>query len=100
MIPEYRSFTHNLTDPITSLLEYYRNSEFPNQDELMLNSGGPVTDLSEYSFLPCIQSIRILFFEPMSELEEGKSSALDGEINLGKNNPLIVLVQKFKNSGW
>ena len=61
MIPEYRSFTHNLTDPITSLLEYYRNSEFPNQDELMLNSGGPVTDLSEYSFLPCIQSIRILF---------------------------------------
>ena len=100
MIPEYRSFTHNLTDPITSLLEYYRNSEFPNQDELMLNSGGPVTDLSEYSFLPCIQSIRILFFEPMSELEEGKSSALDGEINLGKNNPLIILVQKFKNSGW
>ena len=100
MIPEYRSFKHNLTDPITSLLEYYRNSEFPNQDELMLNSGGPVTDLSEYSFLPCIQSIRILFFEPMSELEAGKSSALDGEINLGKNNPLIVLVQKFKNSGW
>ena len=66
----------------------------------MLNSGGPVTDLSEYSFSSVYTEYSNIIFEPMSELEEGKSSALDGEIKLGKNNPLIILVQKIKNSGW
>ena len=90
MIPEYRTFPNQIENPIISLLEYYRDLQLPEQDELILNSGGPITDLSEYSFLPCLQSVRVLFFEPLSEIELDSSSALQGDINLGNNNELIV----------
>ena len=100
MIPEYRTFPNQIENPIISLLEYYRDLQLPEQDELILNSGGPVTDLSEYSFLPCLQSVRVLFFEPLSEIELDSSSALQGDINLGNNNELIVLVQKYSLSSW
>ena len=86
MIPEFRTFSNYIVNPIISLLEYYRDSQFPEQDELILNSGGPVTDLSEYSFLPCLQSVRILFFEPLGEIELKQSSALQGDIILRINN--------------
>ena len=36
-------------------------------DELLLHSGGPVTDLSQRSMLPALDSIRFLFFEPYRE---------------------------------
>ena len=100
MIPDFRTFPNHIENPIISLLEYYRDLQLPEQDELILNSGGPVTDLSEYSFLPCLQSVRVLFFEPLSEIELDSSSALQGNINLGNNNELIVLVQKYSLSSW
>ena len=100
MIPDFVTFSNSVENPIVSLLEYYRDSELPNFDELILNSGGPVTDLSGHSFLPCLQSVRILFFEPLSEAEFEKSSALQGDIKLGNNNLLTVLVQKYNLSGW
>lgn len=100
MIPEFRTFENYIENPIISLMENYRDSKLPNQDELILNSGGPVTDLSGHSFLPCLRSVRILFFEPLSETELEQSSALQGNISLGNNNSLIVLVQKFNSSTW
>ena len=33
-------------------------------DELLLHSSGPITDLSQNSMLPALDSIRFLFFEP------------------------------------
>ena len=100
MIPDFVTFSNSVENPIVSLLEYYRDSELPHHDELILNSGGPVTDLSGHSFLPCLQSVRILFFEPLSEVEFEKSSALQGNIKLCNDNPLTVLVQKYNLSGW
>jgi len=100
MIPEFRTFPNSIDNPIVSLLEYYRKSELPNKDELILNSGGPVTDLSEHSFLPCLGSVRILFFEPLAETETRFSSGLQGNVSLGNDNRLIVLVQKFNSLAW
>ena len=100
MIPEFRTFSNSVKNPIVSLLENYRGSELPNHDELILNSGGPVTDLSGFSFLPCLRSVRILLFEPLNEADFNKSSALQGDIKLGNNNLLTVFVQKYKLSGW
>ena len=34
MIPEFRTFSNSVENPIVSLLEKYRGSEFPNHDEL------------------------------------------------------------------
>jgi len=87
-------------NPLISLLEYYRESEFPNKDELLLHSGGPITDLGQRSFLPCLQSIRILFFEPQKIVEFQSLSAMRGQINLGHSDPLIVLIQKYNNGRW
>ena len=94
------SYPTDISNPLISLLEYYRESEIPNQDELLLQSAGPVTDLAKRSYLPCIESIRILFFEPQSAGENQQSSALKGNINLNYNDPLVVLIQEFQNGRW
>ncbi|MCH1524221.1 MAG: chorismate-binding protein [Candidatus Thalassarchaeaceae archaeon] len=94
------SYPTDISNPLISLLEYYRESEIPNQDELLLQSAGPVTDLAKRSYLPCIDSIRILFFEPQSAGENQQSSALKGNINLNYNDPLVVLIQEFQNGRW
>ena len=94
------SYPTDISNPLISLLEYYRESEIPNQDELLLQSAGPVTDLAKRSYLPCIDSIRILFFEPQSAGENHQSSALKGNINLNYNDPLVVLIQEFQNGRW
>ena len=94
------SYPTDISNPLISLLEYYRESEIPNQDELLLQSAGPVTDLAKRSYLPCIDSIRILFFEPQSAGENQQSSALKGNINLNYNDSLVVLIQEFQNGRW
>ena len=83
-----------------SLLEHYRQSDLPTQDELLLQSSGPVTDLAQKSFLPCLESIRILFFEPYTNKEKESTSELNGEINLGFNESLIILIQEYKEDRW
>ena len=87
-------------DPLISLLEYYRGSDIPNQDEILLHSGGPITDLAKRSFLPCLQSIRLLFFEPQKVTEVEISSAMKGQIKLGYSDPLTVIIQKYNDGRW
>ena len=100
MIIEEFSYSTDISNPLISLLEQYRDLELPNRDELLLQSAGPITDLAKTSFLPCLDSIRILFFEPQNNGVNQQSSALKGNIDLNYNDPLIVLIQEYKNGRW
>ena len=68
-------------------------------DELLLHSGGPVTDLSQKSMLPALDSMRFLFFEPYGE-EAPAGSALSGEIHLGNPPPLNLVRQRLIEERW
>ena len=68
-------------------------------DELLLHSGGPVTDLSQRSMLPALDSIRFLFFEPYRE-DAPTGSALRGEIHLGTPPPLNLVRQRLIEGRW
>ncbi len=68
-------------------------------DELLLHSGGPVTDLSQRSMLPALDSIRFLFFEPYRE-DTPTGSALRGEIHLGTPPPLNLVRQRLIEGRW
>jgi len=88
-------------NPLISILLSNRKSSLPLMDELLLHSSGPITDLSEYSFLPALDSLRILFFEPENaNHNQLKNSALDGNVLLEKPNPLQMLIQELKNNQW
>ena len=70
-------------------------------DELLFHSSGPITDLSEYSFLPALDSLRILFFEPEQDNHHQiQDSALDGNISLRKPIPLQMIIQELINDQW
>jgi len=90
----------NQKNPLISILLSKRNGKLPKKDELLLHSAGPVSDLSEYSFLPSIDSFRILFIEPPNISQSTKTSVLEGEISFNSPNPLHVLVQEMKNNIW
>lgn len=100
MIIDYFTRSTTISNPLISLLEYYRNSDMPNRDELLLHSDGPITDLAKMSFLPCLDSIRILFFEPHNTMENSKPSSMKGEIDLGYSEPLVVLIQEYDEGRW
>ena len=70
-----------------------------NQDELLLHSGGPVTDLSGHSMLPALDSLRFLFFEPWG-VEHSDGSALAGEVILGSPPPLVLVRQRMVDGRW
>jgi anthranilate synthase/aminodeoxychorismate synthase-like glutamine amidotransferase len=100
-------FPCSQADPLIGILAGSRIGELPNRDELLLHSGGPITDLSQRSFLPSLDSIRILFFEPQSDditlresTLEPTRSALSGEIFLTQAPPLVMLVQEWQNGRW
>ncbi|MDE0953423.1 MAG: chorismate-binding protein [Candidatus Poseidoniales archaeon] len=97
---DYFTLATSSQNPLISLLEHYRDSPLPNQDELLLHSDGPITDLAKRSFLPCLESIRILFFEPQNIVEDHATSNLNGEINLGYSGSLVVLIQEYKQGRW
>ena len=68
-------------------------------DELLLHSSGPITDLSQNSMLPALDSIRFLFFEPHGgDAPEG--SALRGEIHLANPPPLNLVRQRLVEGRW
>ena len=71
MIVDYFSLQTHIQNPLISLLEYYRESDLPTQDELLLQSSGPVTYLAQKS-LSCPWQIILDF----SQLELGKSQGL------------------------
>ena len=87
--------------PLISILLSNRKTSLPLMDELLFHSSGPITDLSEYSFLPSLDSLRILFFEPeKNNYQQTQDSALDGNILLKKPIPLQMLIQELVNNQW
>ncbi len=87
-------------DLLIDLLINLREDSVSIDDELLLQSGGPVTDLSKRSLLPSLDSIRILMIEPEGELVEEVPSALNGEVSLGSPSPLNLIIQKREGSKW
>lgn len=88
-------------NPLISILLSNRKTPFPLMDELLFHSSGPITDLSEYSFLPSLDSLRILFFEPEKDnYHQTKNSALDGNISLKTPIPLQMLIQELIDNTW
>jgi anthranilate synthase/aminodeoxychorismate synthase-like glutamine amidotransferase len=87
-------------DLLIDMLIHLRKGDDSFEDEILLHSGGPVTDLSKRSLLPCLESIRILMVEPEGELEEEVPSALDGEVSLGPPSPLNLIIQKREGGKW
>ena len=87
--------------PLISILLSNRKTSLPLMDELLFHSSGPITDLSEYSFLPSLDSLRILFFEPERDNHHQiQDSALDGNISLRKSIPLQMIIQELINDQW
>ena len=82
------------------ILNFLRESGYSSGDELLLHSGGPISDLSKRSMIPCIDSIRVLMIEPEGGEFGVKESALNGEVSLGSPPPLNILVQKREDGGW
>jgi len=89
-----------LKDPLVGALSNLRESSVETHDEILLNSTGPVTDLSMKSLLPCLESIRILLIEPEAIHDSPETSALDGEVKITNPPPLHLLVQEFVNDKW
>ena len=91
------SLKNNYPDPLLSLTSQNINS---GKDQLLLHSGGPITDLSRRSFLPCLDSLRFLFFEPYNESSSISESSLFGKVTLGKSPPLILVKQSLHEGRW
>ena len=88
-------------NPLISILLSNRKTSLPQIDELLFHSSGPITDLSEYSFLPALDSLRILFFEPEQDnYHKTQVSALDGNISLKNPIPFHMLIQELINNQW
>ena len=87
-------------DCMIHVLSLLRDSGVCNGDELLLHSGGPITDLSQRSMVPCIDSIRILMIEPEGSDSGSIGSALEGGVSLGPPPPLSVLAQKMEEGKW
>ncbi len=91
------SFKNSHPNPLLSITSQNIDS---GKDQILLHSGGPITDLSKRSFLPSLDSIRFLFFEPYNESIIVPRSPLAGEVSLGKSPPLILLKQSFLDDRW
>lgn len=87
-------------DPLVGALRNLRESRSGPGDEILLNSTGPVTDLSMKSLLPCLGSIRILLIEPEAIDDPPVSSALDGEVKISNPPPLHLMIQEFVDDRW
>ena len=72
----------------------------PEQDELMLISGGPINDRSKTSMIPVLGDLRVVFKQPAGELRTTHPDPLNGNIDLSKKNPLILEVQQRFSNQW
>ena len=86
--------------PLADILSSTRGSEPTQLDELLLQSSGPVTDLSGFSMMPCLDSVRVLMFEPEGGLEGHALSAIGGEAALSTPPPLVVIIQESDGASW
>ena len=87
-------------DLLIDLLIHLREEGGSFEDEILLHSGGPVTDLSKRSLLPSLDSIRVLMVEPEGESSEEIPSALNGEVSLGPPSPLNLIIQEREGQKW
>ena len=70
-------------------------------DELLLHSGGPISDISQSSLLMGPPTHRTLFRQPENEASFlPEQSPLDGILTFHSPNPLIVEQQIWRNSKW
>ena len=92
--------TTEIREPMIAALVNLRKSGKHISDEVLLNSTGPVTDLSRKSLLPCLGSVRILLIEPEESEDHADNSALDGEVRISKPNPLHLLIQEVVDGRW
>ncbi len=90
-----RRFQTSLADPLIGIVA----AGGRDCDELLLHSGGPVTDLAEHSMLPALDSVRFLFFEPW-RAQSASGSALAGEVALGESPPLVLVRQRMVDGRW
>jgi len=89
-----------IREPLIGALVNLRKSGKHIGDEVLLNSTGPVTDLSRKSLLPCLESVRILLIEPEVSEDNLGTSALEGEVGISNPNPLQLLVQEAVDGRW
>lgn len=90
-------FENTHSNPLVALTS--RDIEL-SKDQMLLHSGGPITDLSQKSFLPALDSVRFLFFEPHVDNLPTIGSPLAGEITLGNSPPLILTKQSLQGERW
>lgn len=72
----------------------------PQQDELMLISGGPINDRSKTSMIPMLGDLRVIFKQPKDEPQAIHQDPLNGNIDLSKNPPLTLEVQQRISDQW
>ncbi|MBL11443.1 MAG: hypothetical protein CMB46_01355 [Euryarchaeota archaeon] len=89
-----------IREPLIGALVNLRESGKHTSDEVLLNSTGPVTDLSRKSLLPSLGSVRILLIEPEVSEDNSGTAALDGEVRISNPNPLQLLVQEAVEGRW
>ena len=70
-------------------------------DELLLHSGGPLSDISQSSLLMGPPSHRTIFIQPENHQSSSiNRNPLDGDLTFHASNPLIVKHQEWKTSSW
>ena len=85
---------------IQHMLRSMRTSEIA-PDELLLHSGGPISDISQTSLLMGPPTHRTLLRQPMNESPlPFNRSPLDGDLIFHTSNPLIVEQQIWIDSNW
>ena len=93
----------SITSPLIPIQRILRSSRDPETapDELLLHSGGPISDISQSSLLMGPPTHRTLFRQPENENSfPPEQSPLDGILTFHSSNPLIVEQQIWRNSKW
>tara|TARA_B100000902_G_C27321991_1_gene925355 strand:- start:1294 stop:3603 length:2310 start_codon:yes stop_codon:yes gene_type:complete len=89
--------------PLISIQSKLRLLKSPEHapDELLLHSGGPISDISQSSILMGPPSHRTLFIQPENDDSFSfEHNPLDGDLNFHNPNSLIVQHQEWRSSNW
>ncbi|MEE2758731.1 MAG: chorismate-binding protein [Candidatus Thermoplasmatota archaeon] len=93
------------SDILLDILPYFRannlfSSCFGAPDEILLHSGGPISDLSEQSMLMGPANLRFIVKQQKEHLVQTIKSPLEGEIQLQpKLSPLEIQIEEWID-GW
>ena len=89
--------------PLISIQSKLRLLKSPEHapDELLLHSGGPISDISQSSILMGPPSHRTLFIQPENDDSFSfEHNPLDGDLNFHNPNSLILQHQEWRSSNW